>query len=53
MFARRLNDLNETKSLCADPEKCLVVEGDVTSEDDVVRLFKDAVNKFGTYAPWP
>jgi len=47
LFARRLSDLNETKSLCANPEKCLVVEGDVTSEDDVVRLFEEAVSQFG------
>ncbi|PCH40374.1 short-chain dehydrogenase/reductase SDR [Wolfiporia cocos MD-104 SS10] len=47
LFARRIDSLLETKSLCADPERILAVQGDVTNEEDVKNLFKATVDKFG------
>ncbi|KAI0373824.1 short-chain dehydrogenase/reductase SDR [Pilatotrama ljubarskyi] len=47
LFARRAEMLEETKALCADPAKVLLVGGDVTSEDDVKRLFQSTIDSFG------
>ncbi|KAI8971153.1 short-chain dehydrogenase/reductase SDR [Trametes punicea] len=47
LFARRAEMLDETKRLCADPSNVLLVEGDVTNEDDVKRLFHSAIATFG------
>ncbi|THV04467.1 NAD(P)-binding protein [Dendrothele bispora CBS 962.96] len=45
--ARRLEGLNETKSLCASPDACLTVAGDITEENFVLELFARSVEKFG------
>ncbi|KAI0345651.1 short-chain dehydrogenase/reductase SDR [Trametopsis cervina] len=47
LFARRLELLQETQAQCPDPEKVLLIQGDVTSEEAVIKLFKSAVDKFG------
>lgn len=47
LFSRRATLLEDTKRACPDPDACLVVEGDVCSEEDVVRLFQQAVERFG------
>ncbi|EJF61008.1 short-chain dehydrogenase/reductase SDR [Dichomitus squalens LYAD-421 SS1] len=47
LFARRADKLQETKQLCKDPSKVLLVEGDVTKEDNVSALFRETVNHFG------
>jgi len=47
LFARRLEHLEETKAMCANAEECLVAQGDVTSEEDVARVFRDTVSRFG------
>ncbi|TBU25496.1 short-chain dehydrogenase/reductase SDR [Dichomitus squalens] len=47
LFARRANKLQETKQLCKDPSKVLLVEGDVTKEDNVSALFRETVDRFG------
>ncbi|CCL99464.1 uncharacterized protein FIBRA_01482 [Fibroporia radiculosa] len=47
LFARRLDNLQETKAMCADPEKCLVIQGDVSKEDEVAKLFQETVQRFG------
>ncbi|KAI0737015.1 hypothetical protein BC629DRAFT_1600646 [Irpex lacteus] len=47
LFARRADRLQETVSECPDAEKTLVVQGDVTDEATVERLFEDAVARFG------
>ncbi|KAI0682805.1 short-chain dehydrogenase/reductase SDR [Cytidiella melzeri] len=47
LFARRAEQLEETKALCPDPSKCLLVQGDVTNEAEVIKLFASAVEQFG------
>ncbi|OSD02488.1 short-chain dehydrogenase/reductase SDR [Trametes coccinea BRFM310] len=47
LFARRADLLEETRLLCADPTRVLVVEGDVSNEDDVKRLFQSTISSFG------
>ncbi|KAI0768898.1 short-chain dehydrogenase/reductase SDR [Irpex lacteus] len=47
LFARRADRLHETVSECPDAEKTLIVQGDVTDEAAVERLFKEAVERFG------
>ncbi|KAI0330806.1 short-chain dehydrogenase/reductase SDR [Cubamyces sp. BRFM 1775] len=47
LFARRVEMLEETKALCADPSKVLLVAGDVTSEADVKRLFDQTISTHG------
>ncbi|KAI9060858.1 short-chain dehydrogenase/reductase SDR [Trametes sanguinea] len=47
LFARRAELLEETKRLCTDPSKVLLVEGDVSNEDDVKRLFQSTISSFG------
>ncbi|KAF9815971.1 hypothetical protein IEO21_04298 [Rhodonia placenta] len=47
LFARRIDDLNETKSLCIDSEKVHVVQGNVTDEEDVAKLFQTTISHFG------
>lgn len=32
--------------MCSDPLKVLVAEGDVTKEDDVLRMFRLTIEKF-------
>ncbi len=49
LFARRLEQLNETKAQCKDPEQCSVIEGDVTKEEDVRHLFQRALERFGQF----
>ncbi|KAI0629839.1 short-chain dehydrogenase/reductase SDR [Trametes polyzona] len=47
LFARRAEQLEETKTLCVDPSKVLLVGGDVTREEDVKRLFQSTIDAFG------
>ncbi|KAH9829701.1 short-chain dehydrogenase/reductase SDR [Rhodofomes roseus] len=47
LYARRLENLQETKSLCANPDQILVVQGDVTDEESVINLFRRTVEHFG------
>ncbi|KAH9846407.1 short-chain dehydrogenase/reductase SDR [Lenzites betulinus] len=47
LFARRVDNLEETKALCADPAQVLLVAGDVSREDDVKRLFQATIDAFG------
>ncbi|KZT12165.1 short-chain dehydrogenase/reductase SDR [Laetiporus sulphureus 93-53] len=47
LFARRLENLLETKAMCADPEQCLAIQGDVTSEEMVLDLFRQTISRFG------
>ncbi|KAM5540899.1 hypothetical protein V8D89_005543 [Ganoderma adspersum] len=47
LFARRADKLQETKQLCKDPAKVLLVEGDVAKEEDVLRLFRETIDRFG------
>ncbi|CDO69271.1 hypothetical protein BN946_scf185042.g173 [Trametes cinnabarina] len=47
LFARRAQSLEETKRLCADPTKVLLVQGDVSNEEDVKRLFQSTITSFG------
>ena len=50
LFSRRTNLLEETRLACPDPDACLVTQGDVCSEEDVVRLFQLAVERFGMFS---
>ncbi|KAL0960868.1 hypothetical protein HGRIS_005883 [Hohenbuehelia grisea] len=45
--ARRLEALQESVNLCADPDKCLIVPGDCTNEENVSQLFKKTIERFG------
>lgn len=45
LFARREDELKDAAHEC--PGQTLVVQGDVTSETDVIRLFSEAVKAFG------
>lgn len=47
LLARRADMLEETKALCVDPAKVLLVEGDVAREEDVKRLFEATIDAFG------
>ncbi|EGN98130.1 hypothetical protein SERLA73DRAFT_55382 [Serpula lacrymans var. lacrymans S7.3] len=47
LTARRLEQLEETKSLCSDPSSCLVLAGEVTDEPFVKKLFEETVANFG------
>ncbi|KAI0718225.1 short-chain dehydrogenase/reductase SDR [Cerioporus squamosus] len=47
LFARRADQLQETRKLCSDPSKVLLVEGDVSKEDDVLKLFRLTMENFG------
>ena len=47
LFARRLDQLRETRDLCDDPSRCLYFEGDVTSESSVQELFRFTLSKLG------
>ena len=47
LTARRLPELQETKAACADPEKCLLVDGDIADEAFVKRLFEQTIHRFG------
>ncbi|KAJ7283228.1 hypothetical protein C8J57DRAFT_1291808 [Mycena rebaudengoi] len=47
LTARRADALKETLQLCATPENCLVVVGDVVEEAFVKRLFAETVARFG------
>lgn len=51
LFARRADRLHETVSECPDAEKTLIVQGNVTDEAAVERLFKEAVERFGMSFP--
>ena len=53
LLARRADKLQETKQLCREPSKVLLFEGDVTKEDDVSRLFRDTLDRFGTFGVLP
>lgn len=47
LLARRTDMLAETKALCVDPSKVLLVSGDVAREEDVERLFQATIDAFG------
>jgi len=47
LFARRLENLVETQNLCADPSQVLAIQGDVSNEASVAKLFADTVARFG------
>ncbi|OCH90451.1 short-chain dehydrogenase/reductase SDR [Obba rivulosa] len=47
LFARRSDKLLETKELCQDPEQCFIVQGDVSNETDVLKLFQETLERFG------
>ncbi|KDQ62268.1 hypothetical protein JAAARDRAFT_149037 [Jaapia argillacea MUCL 33604] len=47
LSGRREEQLKETAELCNLKDKTLVVPGDVTDEEYVIRLFKETVEKFG------
>ncbi|KAI1786836.1 short-chain dehydrogenase/reductase SDR [Ganoderma leucocontextum] len=47
LLARRADKLQETRQLCKDPAKVLLVQGNVTKEDDVLRLFRETIQRFG------
>ena len=49
LLARRADKLQETKQLCKDPAKVLLVEGDVAKEEDVLRLFRETIDRFGPF----
>ena len=51
LIARRVDKLQETKQLCKDPAKVLLLEGDISNEDDVLRLFRGTIERFGTSTP--
>jgi len=45
--ARRLDRLEETKTQCGETSKVLVLAGDISDEQFVVELFRQAVSVFG------
>lgn len=47
LLARRADMLEETKALCVDSARVLLVEGDVAREEDVKRLFQATIDAFG------
>ena len=47
LFARRASQLKETQAACPDPDAVMVVEGDVTKEEDIVRLFNTTIERYG------
>ncbi|CAL1713513.1 unnamed protein product [Somion occarium] len=47
LFARRMDQLRETRDLCADPSRSLCFEGDVTDEKSVQELFRFTINNLG------
>ncbi|KAG1779227.1 hypothetical protein EV702DRAFT_1091120 [Suillus placidus] len=47
LTARRLTELEETRSLCANPDGCILVAGNITDEAFVKSLFEETVKKFG------
>ncbi len=47
LLARRADLLEETKALCVDPSRVLLVSGDVAREEDVKRLFQATIDAFG------
>ena len=48
--ARRLDQLEETKTQCGETSKVLVLAGDISDERFVVELFRQAVSTFGKAA---
>ena len=53
LFARRADRLQETVAQCPDSQNTLIVQGDVTDEVAVSRLFASAVERFGVCPSWP
>ncbi|KAI0643010.1 short-chain dehydrogenase/reductase SDR [Trametes meyenii] len=47
LFARRAEMLEETRALCADPSRVVLVSGSVANEQDVKRLFATVIDAFG------
>ncbi|KAH9922604.1 short-chain dehydrogenase/reductase SDR [Fomitopsis serialis] len=47
LYARRLENLQETQTMCANPNQILVVQGDVMDEESVKSLFRKTVERFG------
>ncbi|EPT00301.1 hypothetical protein FOMPIDRAFT_1023878 [Fomitopsis schrenkii] len=47
LFARRHEELLSTKAMCANQDQVIVVQGDVTDEHGVQRMFRKTVDHFG------
>ncbi|OCH87719.1 short-chain dehydrogenase/reductase SDR [Obba rivulosa] len=47
LFARRKEKLTETQNLCQNPNQCLIIQGDVTSEESVKGLFQQTLERYG------
>ncbi|KAG1760160.1 hypothetical protein EDD22DRAFT_980727 [Suillus occidentalis] len=45
--AIKLTQLEETRPLCANPDACILVAGDITGEAFVKSLFEETMEKFG------
>ena len=45
--ARRLDQLEETKTQCGETSKILILAGDISDEQFVLELFKQTVSMFG------
>ena len=48
--ARRLDQLDETKSRCGETSSVLVLTGDISDERFVLEMFRQTVSKFGKAA---
>ncbi|KAJ8584507.1 NAD(P)-binding protein [Rhizopogon salebrosus TDB-379] len=47
LTARRLTELEETRSLCSNPDACIILPGDITDEDFVKGVFEETMKKYG------
>ncbi|KAI0754616.1 short-chain dehydrogenase/reductase SDR [Daedaleopsis nitida] len=47
LLARRSDKLQETQDLCEDSSNVLIIEGDVSKEEDVLMLFRKTIERFG------
>lgn len=47
MTARRLTELEETRSLCSNPDACIILPGDITDEAFVKGVFEETMKKYG------
>ncbi|KAH7913420.1 hypothetical protein BJ138DRAFT_1146163 [Hygrophoropsis aurantiaca] len=47
LTARRLSELEETRTACANPDACIVIAGDIIDEAFVKNLFEQTIAKFG------
>jgi len=47
LTARRLAELEETKSLCSNPDACIILPGDITDEAFVKGVFEETMKTYG------